>query len=131
MLHSFSSSTYSWQRHLEPVHLAAETRAPRTSAAATPLPGHIAACRMVRVAGRPEPAGRSERGGTLAAADTEYTLVVRADETELGEAVAVVESVPRTGNQAEPHQSAEQQQVEAGRTSPASRQTACQPPGPR
>jgi hypothetical protein len=131
MLHSFSSSAYSWQRHLEPVHLAAETRAPRTSAAATLLPGHTVACRMARVADRSEPAGRPEREGTLAAADTEYTLAVRADETKLGEAAAVVEAVPRTGNRAEPHQSAEQQQVEVGRTAPASGQTGCQPPRPR
>jgi hypothetical protein len=58
---------------------------------------------MARVADRPEPAGRPEREGTLAAADTEYTLAVWADETELGEATAVVEVVPQTGNWAEPH----------------------------
>jgi hypothetical protein len=82
---------------------------------------------MARVADMPGPAGRPDRGGTQAAADTEYTQVVRADEMELGEAAAVVEAEPRTGNRAEPHPSVEQQQVEAGRAVIASEQTGCQP----
>jgi hypothetical protein len=51
---------------------------------------------MARVAERPEPTEKSERDVTMAAADTGYTLAARADETELGEATSVIESVPRT-----------------------------------
>jgi hypothetical protein len=74
---------------------------------------------MVVVADRPEPTETAERDGTLAAAGTKYMLAAQADETELGEAVAAVESASRTGNLEAPRRPTEQQQLEAERPTPA------------
>jgi hypothetical protein len=74
---------------------------------------------MAAVAKRPEPAETAERDGKQAAADTEYKLAARADEMELGEAVAAVETASHTRNLKAPRRPTEQQQLEAERSTPA------------
>jgi hypothetical protein len=85
---------------------------------------------MSGVPDRLVPTEKTERDGTLAATGTGYTLAAQADKTELEEAAAATESVPQTGNLAEPLQPAEKKQTEADRSALVSEQTGYRAPMP-